>query len=479
VVKRSDLRGFFYPKSIAIFGVSTGAYRFGGLSFLNKLIECRYPGRLYPIHPKAEAIQGLKAYPDLVSLPEMPDLAMVCIGAQAVPAILEACGRRGVRFIHILSSGFRETETEQGQEIEDQIRSIASEKGLLVLGPNCMGPYCPSSSLTPWGAIPGISGPIGVISQSGNMTQRLTETLCSLGLGVDKAVSFGNGTVLDGSDFLEYLAGEDRIDVIAMYLEGIRDGRRFFDLAREVNRHKPLILWKGGESEAGSRTAASHTGSLSGQEKIWEAFFRQTGVTRVRSMNEWVDALLAFSFLSPPGGKGVFLIGGGGGNSVTQSDACLRAGLEVPQLSEGTMETLRRTVPSAGSIAGNPLDMFRTFQDAAYLGEVLDLAYQDPLVAMVIVDRIIPRKAFHLPDLADSTPAVIEFLESRRDRKPTVFTVDSEGADPDLVIAGAAMRSRFCKAGIPAYPSLQRAAQALRHLNRYHANRQKHRIFSN
>lgn len=468
---RSDLRGFFYPKSIAIFGVSTGAYRFGGQSFLGKLIECGFPGRIYPIHPKAEEIRGLKAYPNLRSLPEVPDLALVSVAAKSVPPILLDCGRAGVRFIHILSSGFRETGTEEGKRLEEQVRAIAKEKGLWVVGPNCMGPYCPSSGLTTWGAIPGMSGPLGVISQSGNMTQRLTEYAFSLGLGVDKAVSFGNGTVLDGVDFLEFMAGEEGIHLIAMYLESIRDGRRLIKVAREVNRIKPIVLWKGGESEVGSRTAASHTGALSGTEKIWEAFFRQTGVIRVRSMNEWLDTLMALAFLSVPQGNGVFLIGGGGGNSVTQSDACIRVGLEIPRLSGPLMDYLRQTVPTAGSIAGNPLDMFRAFQDAAYLEEILDRAYRDPAVSMVIIDRIIPRKAFHLPDLPDSTPAVIEFLKGRPDRKPTVFVVDSEGGDPELAQAGLAMRSQFCKAGIPAYPSLQRAAQTLGHLSRYHTRR--------
>jgi acyl-CoA synthetase (NDP forming) len=472
---RSDLRGFFHPKSIAIFGVSTGPYRFGGQSFLLKLIECGFPGRIYPIHPKAEEIRGIRAYPDLRSLPEVPDLALVSVAAQSVPMVLTSCGRTGVKFIHILSSGFRETGTGEGRELEDRILSISKEKGLRVIGPNCMGPYCPASGLTLWGAIPGMSGPLGVISQSGNMTQRLTEYAFSLGLGVDKAVSFGNGTVLDSVDFLEFMAGEEGTRLIAMYLESVREGRKFFELVREVNPGKPIILWKGGESEAGSRTASSHTGALSGEEKIWEALVRQTGVIWVRSMNEWMDALMALAFLPAPGGKGIFLIGGGGGNSVTQSDACIRAGLEIPGLSGATMDYLRSTVPTAGSIAGNPLDMFRAFQDAAYLREILNLAYEDPAVSMVIIDRIIPRKAFHLPDLPDSTPAIIEFLKSRPDRKPTVFIVDSEGGDRELVLDGLAMRSRFCLAGIPAYPSLQRAAQALRHLSRYHAWRQKAR----
>jgi len=466
--RERDLDRFFEPRSIAIVGVSKGGYRFGGMSFLDKLRECEFPGDIYPINPKASELGGRRAYPNLSSLPEVPDLGIVCVAARLVPAILEECGRIGLRHVHVLSAGFKETATREGEELEDRIRSIAREKGLLVIGPNCMGPYCPSSRLTAWGAIPGMSGPLGVISQSGAITQRITEYALSLGVGTDKAVSFGNAAVLDAADFLEFMAADRNIQVIAMYLESVQDGRRFFRVAKEVGRRKPVIIWKGGQTEAGALTAASHTGAMSGEWRIWEALFRQTGAVPVHSMNDWADAILAFARLPAPDGPGVFLIGGGGGHSVAHGDTCIREGLQVPRLSAATMESLRRSVPMAGSIAGNPLDMFRIFQDAAYLGEVLDLAYEDPAVGAIIVDRVIPRNIFHLPDLPDPTPETIRVLKSKRHPKPTVFSVDSEGGDPDLAARGAALRAQFCRAGIPAYPSTRRAARALVRLHRYH-----------
>jgi acyl-CoA synthetase (NDP forming) len=462
---------FFNPKSIAIVGVSRGGFRFGGMSFLRKLQEAGFPGRLYPINPNAGELGGLRGYPDLSSLPEVPDLAIVCVAARRVPSVLEECSRVGLRNIHVLTAGFRETATREGEELDARIRSISREKGLLVIGPNCMGPYSPSAGLTAWGAIPGMSGPLGIISQSGAITQRLTEYALSLGIGTDKAVSFGNATVLDEADFLEFMAADPKIRVIAMYLESVQEGRRFFRLARKVNKSKPIIIWKGGETEAGAATAASHTGAMSSEWRIWEALFRQTGATAVRSMDEWADAILAFARLPAPDGKGVFVMGGGGGNSVAHGDACIREGLDFPRLSEVTIERLRETVPVTGSIAGNPLDMFRIFQDSAYLGEILDLAYEDPAIGMVIIDRVIPRKIFHLPDLPDPTPETIRVLKSKRQRKPTVFSIDSAGGDRDLAQRGAALRAQFCKAGIPAYPATRRAARALARLHRYHGFR--------
>jgi acyl-CoA synthetase (NDP forming) len=180
---------------------------------------------------------------------------------------------------------------------------------------------------------------------------------------------------------------------------------------------------------------------------------------------------MAFSLLPVPAGKGVFLIGGGGGNSVACSDTFNREQFEVPPLSESGMDFLRRSVPTAGSIAGNPLDMWRTFIDAGYLAEVLELGYKDPAISIIVVDRLIPRLAYHFPDLADPTPEIITYIKNRRHAKPTVFTIDSDGGDPNLADTGSRLRAQFCKNGIPAYPSAQRAARALYHLCQYHNRR--------
>ena len=466
-----NLDKFFYPKHIAIVGVSSKDLNFGGSSFLFKLKESNYSGTLYPINPKAEEVLSLKAYRDLASLPESPDMVMACLPAQDIPNLLEECARIGTKHIYILSSGFKEINTPEGRRLESLVSTISKEHNLFVIGPNCMGPYCPSTGLTAWGAIPGLKGSIGIISQSGGNTQRLTEYLYFLGVGVEKAVSIGNATVLNSLDYLEYMGQDEKIDIIAMYLEGIHDGRKFVDLARKVCQSKPIILWRGGESGVGAATASSHTGAIAGETKLWDAFFNQTGVTHVRSMDEWVDALLAFSFLPKPKGKGIFIIGGGGGNSVTNSDCCIHEGLDVPNLSKKTMDSLRKTVPMVGSIAGNPLDDWQVFADPTYLGRILDLAYKDPSVSMIVVDRLIPRKAFHTFYETDPTPGVITTIHKMKPQKPTVFTVDSEGGDPDLAQKGANMRARFCRAKIPAFPSMERAARALKHLYDYHLNK--------
>lgn len=463
------LKTFFEPGSVAIVGVSRAENVFGGASFLLKLQESAFQGRLYPINPDAREIRGIRVYPSLSSLPEVPDLVMVCLPAPHVPALLEECGRINARHIHILSSGFNELRTEKGRFLEEQIASIAREYGLLIIGPNCMGPYSPSAGLTAWGASPGASGPLGVISQSGSITQRIIEYAFSLGIGTGKAVSFGNGTVLGPIDFLEFMGRDDGIRVIALYIEGMQDGVKFLQLAGEISRRKPIVLWKGGESEAGARAVASHTGGLAGEGRIWEAALRQRGVTQVRSLEEWIDAVLAFTFLPAPQGRGVFIMGGGGGNGVVYTDTCVREGLAVPTPAQATMEKLRRIVPSAGSIAGNPLDDWRTWVTPNYFGSILDLVYGDPFTSMVIVDRFFPRKAFHIPKGPDPTLETIAQVRNKGHRKPTVFTMDAGGGDPELAAQGAVLQATLGREKLPAYPSVQRAARALMHLYRYHA----------
>jgi acyl-CoA synthetase (NDP forming) len=197
-----ELGSFFNPESIAVIGVSRESMSFGGSSFLHHWLKAGYSGRLYPINPKATEVLGLKAYPSLRALPEVPDLVMVAVRADLVPAALTECADVGARFIHVLTAGFSEIGTPEGRELEARLAAIAKERNLRIIGPNCMGPYSPASHLTAWGGIPGLDGRLGIISQSGGVTQRFTEYISSLGVGVSKAASIGNAAVLDSPDFL-------------------------------------------------------------------------------------------------------------------------------------------------------------------------------------------------------------------------------------------------------------------------------------
>jgi len=466
-----DMQKFFSPRSIAFVGVSRSAGRFGGLSFLSKYNEAGFGGGLYPINPKADHILGIKAWPDLESLPETPDLAMVAVAADKVPDVIAACARKGTHHVHLLTSGFDELGSEKGHLLKERLVAVCRETGVRLIGPNCMGPYRPASRLTAWGAIPGLAGPLGIISQSGGMTQRLTEYAASLGLGVEKAVSVGNGSVLDALDFLEAFGQDPAIRVIGMYLESVADGRRLMELARDIGRIKPIVVIKGGQTEAGARTAASHTGALAGRGAIWKAVMRQANMVEVDTLDDWLDMLMIFAHMPAPSSERVFIIGGGGGSSVIYGDTCMREGLQVPPLSPETMQALRQLTPEAGSIAGNPLDHWLVFSDTAYLAQLIDLAEQDPGIGLILVDRLIARNAFHMDVSFDPTPDTLARLQQRSGAKPLVFVVDSEGGDPDLAARGAAVRALYGAAGYAVFPGIVRAARAIRRHGRYYRKR--------
>jgi len=466
--RRKTFDKMFSPESLAIIGISRTSGGLGGQFFLKNLQRAGFPGRVYLIHPAAREISGMPAYPNISALPEVVDLIIVCVPASFVPSVLEECGRKGVCNVHILSSGFKELGTPEGMRLEEEVRRQALKSRLNVIGPNCMGPYVPASRLMFWGQIPAAAGSLAFLSQSGTLTQRMSEHAHFTGMGISKAVSFGNAAVLDSSDYLEYLADDEDTRVVGFYLESVRDGQRFLELARRINPRKPLVLWKGGETPSGAGAVASHTGTLSGEGRIWESGLKQAGVTGVRSLEEVAGAAMAFLKLPPPKGRRLFLLGGGGGNSVYYADICTRLGLQIPPLTGETREKVTALVPAVGSFARNPVDAWRAFHDPDFMGKILDPVFEDPDLDMIILDRLVPRMTYATPDEKDSIPAAIDYLRENRSRKPLAVVVDGSGEDPFLATEAALTRQRFCQAGIPAYPSLPLAAQALAHLATYY-----------
>jgi acyl-CoA synthetase (NDP forming) len=466
--EREYFERMFHPKSIAIVGISRTYSGLGGQFFLKNVQRAEFPGKIYLIHPTAGEISGMKVYPSISALPEAVDLAIVCVPAQFVPPVLEECSRKGVCNIHILSSGFKELGTPEGIGLEEEVRRVSIQSGLKVIGPNCMGPYVPKSRLMLWGQIPATAGSMAFLSQSGTLTQRISEHGHFTGMGISKAVSFGNAAVLDSPDYLEYLAEDEETGVIGLYLESVRDGRRFLEVARRVNRKKPMVLWKGGETSSGAGAVASHTGTLAGEDRVWENGLRQAGITRARSLEEVVGTAMAFLYLLPPKGRRLFILGGGGGNSVYYADICMRAGLQVPPLTGDTRDKISGMVPSVGSFARNPVDSWRAFYDPEYLSRMLEIVFEDPALDMILLDRLIPRMTYASPEEKDTSQITIQYLRENRHRKALVVVVDGAGEDPSLAGEAAGLRQRYCRAGIPAYPSLPLAAQALARVAAYH-----------
>lgn len=288
------LRAFeplFYPKSLAVIGASSDMTKFGNI-ILSALIEIGFEGKIYPVNTEGGEINGLKAYRSLWEVPGEVDFAVLTIPAPAVKSSLEECRRKGVKGVEILTSGFGETGTPEGRQLEEEVAGYA-RGGIRILGPNCFGVYCPESGLT---ILPGQNfsrqtGPIGFLSQSGGLCADLGQIAKGLGMGFSKMVSYGNGCDLAACDLLEYFFADPKTKIIAGYLEGVEEGPRFLQILKNNRGRKPVILWKAGLTGTGSRAVMSHTGSLSGAAEVWNSVLKQAGVVQVRSAEEMIDAI--------------------------------------------------------------------------------------------------------------------------------------------------------------------------------------------
>ncbi|MDO8673847.1 MAG: hypothetical protein Q7O66_20750, partial [Dehalococcoidia bacterium] len=293
-----------------------------------------------------------------------------------------------------------------------------------------------------------------------------------IGLSYSKVVSIGNATMLDSTDFLEYFADDPETEIIAMYLEGIGDGRKLTRLVREINQKKPVIILKGGLTESGARAVASHTGSLAGSEAVWDAFFRQTGAVRVDSLEELMDVTVAFRFLIPLHGRRFAVLSGGGGMSVAGADSCAREGLETPTLSEKTLSSLREFIPEAGFSVRNPLDVGMVLRNTPLLEKTLNLLGDDSRIDGYLV-CLMTGMSFvgdqDDPDLDKSYANVVgRFGRENAYRKPVAMVLRSPGHVKSEEALRMRLHAALVKEGVAVFPTLSRAARALSKFAQYH-----------
>jgi len=478
MTKKHNLDSMFNPSSIAVVGVSTNPQGWGTTGFARQLLEIGFPGKIYPINPKANEILGLKVYPNVSAIPDRVDYVIIGIPAPGVPDVLKDCVTAGVKHVHIFSSGFGETGEEEGKALEQRITQIIGESHLNVVGPNCMGLWVPASKLAPWGPKPTGTGSVAFLSQSGGHGELFISFAQGLGINLSKVISFGNARGLQAIDFLEYLAIDPNTEIITIYLEGIKEGTRVTQLIKQINRTKPVIVWKAGLTDSGSRAVASHTGSMAGERKIWDAFFAQTGAVRANSLEEIIDVVLAFQHLSRPQGRRTLLLGGGGGNSVAFADVCSRHGLNVPPLSEKIRSELNTYIRLAGNSTRNPLDVWEVQSNPKLFNRSMTLALSDPAIDLAIIDRHVgdideddPNDPFHQErkkQQLEVNDFIMNFAKKTPGNKPLVVAMNLFGNDPASVASAAQLRRTFNIAGVPAYASPDKAALALSRFIQYH-----------
>ena len=353
-IEASHLYRIANPKSIVVFGASNSITSMG-TSLLDSVLNLGFEGDIYPIHPKENQVQNLKAYRSVLDLPSVPDLAMIVLPTHIVSEALDACGRKGIRHAIVISGGFKEVGGE-GVDLEKELVTVAKKYGIRFLGPNCIGVANPRGKLnTTFMAFQGTAGFIGMASQSGSFVTQMFGYLSDYALGFSTAFSVGNEANIDLVDCMEYLGACPDTRVIALYIEGIRRGRAFVEMARSIVPKKPIVALYIGGSEAGSRAGLSHTGALAGPDRLYDGVFRQSGIIRARSVMEMFDICWMLGSLPRAKGRRVVIQTHSGGPGAEAADACARAGLELPPLSPETIKRLRPFIPRTGSIS-NPVD---------------------------------------------------------------------------------------------------------------------------
>ncbi|MFX0043264.1 MAG: CoA-binding protein [Candidatus Hodarchaeota archaeon] len=352
----SEIDDIFHSKSLAIYGVS----RKGGLGniLLQGFIDQEFP-KLFIVNPRITEsnvkIMGIPVFSDLKSIGEPIDLVICSIHPKFVKDTIIECGENGVKTVIIFTAGFGE-KNEEGKNAEKELLRIARKYHMRLIGPNCMGLYCPSSKLSFFPALPTESGSLGFISQSGSIANLMAFISMLKGIYFSKAISYGNGIDLSFNDFLEYLGDDPNTNTIACYIEGINDGRRFIELVKKI-RKKPIIIWKAGVTPAGSKAAHSHTGSICGNNKLWNNVFNQYGVIRVYNLEEMVSMIQAFINPIPVRNCRVAIISGPGGPAVSSADACVMNNLKLAELTDESKLKLQELLPEFGSSISNPIDL--------------------------------------------------------------------------------------------------------------------------
>ncbi len=461
-----QMNTLFYPKSVAVVGASPKRDARAN-RWINGFIKFGFQGKIFPVNPSAETILGFKAYPSVRDIPGDVDLVIFSVPFSAVLQVMRDCAVKGVKYVHLFTAGFSETGQEGQVELEKQLLEIAREGGVRLIGPNCMGIYCPDSGLTWSEDFPRSSGPVGFVSQSGQLASHFIWEGAMDGLRFSKVVSFGNAADLECHDFLNYLGQDEKTKILGSYIEGLKNGRAFFEFARNITRKKPFVVWKGGQTEGGARATQSHTASIAGSQKIWQALCKQTGIISVNSMEELISTTTALQKMPLPRGTNVALVGGAGGGSVTMTDTAEKEGLRVPHLSEETQRRLAEFIPISGNSVRNPLDIgfSQVYRDEKDFVRLFKLLNNDPVIDAVIFFRGLRHGRSSRRDMNLLTDLMLKGMEVID--KPVYIVLPG-----NRTLEGEALREeaqeKYNNIGMPVFPSFTLAARALSSLNQYY-----------
>jgi len=384
-----DLTAILRPRSVAVIGASTRRGTIGG-EILHNLISHEFQGPVYPVHPTARAVQSVPAYASVLDIPGTVDLAVVVVPRKHVYKALEECAEKGVTGAVVISAGYKETGPEGARE-EERLQALARDKGIRLIGPNCLGVLATRSDVrldATFAPTYPPEGGVAIASQSGALGLVILDYAKEFNVGVSDFVSMGNKADVSGNDLIQWWDRDPETSVILLYLESFGNPRRFIRLARDIGKRKPIVAVKSGRSKRGSRAASSHTGALAGSESAVQALMKQTGVVRVNTVEQLFDMAAFLAHQPVPDGKRVAILTNAGGPGILATDACETWGLEIPDLSEDTVRGLHEFLPPEASVK-NPVDMIASANADSY-ERAVRLLLADPQVDALIVIFVPP-----------------------------------------------------------------------------------------
>jgi len=471
IIKQMNL--FFDPRSVAVVGASRKVMKAGHTIFKNFAENKRrglFRGELYPVNPRERFILGFKCYPSITRIVGEVELVVIVVPAEIVPKIMTEAAIKGVKAAVIISGGFGEIGR---HDLEEEVKTIAKDAGIRVLGPNCLGVFDPRTGvdmlflpetkiLTTGDEVittpRPMPGRVAVVTQSGAFGVSALDYLAGKQLGISKFVSFGNKYDVAEPEMLRYLLHDEKTRVILLYVESIESGREFMEVAKEITTKKPIVALKLGRTEAGARATMSHTGAIAGSDKIYDSVFTQVGIIRARNMEEFFDVGKAFAFQLPASGKNVAIITDAGGPGIMAADECESMGLNVGKFSSETIkkfEGLKREgkIPTFATNL-NPLDLTGSVTSEMYEAGA-KILLEDPGIHGVIVLGL------------HHTPGLLEDFVDRVARVSKDYAKPVVACDIGETEMAMYIRSRFDKFGIPAYFSPEDAARAMAALVKY------------
>jgi acyl-CoA synthetase (NDP forming) len=446
------------PSSIAVVGASTDPFKWGYM-LLNAIKQSGFEGSIYPINPRAEEILGMKCYQNVRDVPNKIDMALIVVPARFVPSIFQDLADIGTKGAVVITSGFSEA-GQEGRKLIAEAIEIAKGNTRFI-GPNCMGVTSSESKLSAL-MIPFLHerGDVAFISQSGGYGLQLYIRASAMGVGIGKFVSSGNESDLKGWNYLEYFGQDDDTKIISMYIEGLKNGRKWYEAAKEVTKKKPIVAIKVGVTEEGSKAAASHTGSIAGSDKVYDAAFKQAGVIRAYDSAEMFDFVKGLLYSPLPKGKNIGIVSNSGGVAVETADRLIQNGLKVPVFDKEAQSEIEALIPAFGN-AKNPVDLTATLNMNSFLN-VPDIVLKQPEIhGMITISLGTSIIKTMFPDVADEDlVGMYQWINGtllktyKKYDKPVIVI------DPSADVAGESAKILEAES-VPVYTTPERAADVM------------------